>query len=188
MIHKRQNPIGIDTEIQRIQSHLYDVLTSLWVNNLSGFGRIYKDVHDESDLLRPYWYVGDREYKDVYFDDKYAGSFFFVTGDEPLSEDEFKFRVDVKCVFMVNLEEIFSEEQDDRADQKAQRDVIHALRDISHGAFSVSGISVGLDNVLVGLDTSQIHFTDQHPLHCFSINIDLSYYFDSECDITSYEV
>lgn len=183
MLHLRANPLGIDSEIQSIQTDLYNALIDTWINKLQGYGRIYKDADGDSDTPKPFWFEDGIDYTEVYFDDKFAGTFFFIDDDNHNTEDSFNFSAEVKCVFMLNLREIFSEEQDDRADAKAQRDAIHTLRELSHGKFEITGIQKGLQNVLSGLDVSQVGFEDMHPKHCFSVNFTLNYYFDNECDI-----
>ena len=63
MLNVRANPIGIDREIQSIQTDLYNQLIVKWLDKLQGYGRIYRDVDNETDTLKPYWFIGDDEYK-----------------------------------------------------------------------------------------------------------------------------
>lgn len=182
MLYPRTNPIGIDIEIQSIQSDLYTALIALWVDKLDGYGRIYKDFDKEDDKLKPYWYTGEAQYKEVYFNDKLSGNFSFMDDEDHKTEDEFKFTSIVKIVFMLNLKEIFPLDTD-RADSKAQRDVVNVLRELSFGKFSIVGIEKGIRNVFRGMDFSSIKFEDQQPLHCFSVNIKLSYHLDEGCTI-----
>lgn len=187
MLHLKSNPIGIDADLQQLQTDVYNSLKSTWVDKLEGYGRIYKDVDSDSGTLKPFWFVDGKDYKEVYYDDNSSGNFFFIDGDNHTSEDGFVFEAAVKCVFMVNLNEILSSETD-RADAKAQRDVIHLLRELSIGKFEITGIEKGLSNVFSGLDFSGVHFSDIHPKHCFSVNINLWYYLDQECDILTTQI
>jgi hypothetical protein len=182
MIQKRENPIGIDREIQNIQQEIYNQVGCLWEGTLKVCGRVYRDSVDGIELPKPFWFEDGIDYREFYFDDRYSGTVFFLDDDSHNTEDGFNYTSNVKCVFMVNLNKILPKESD-RADTKAQRDVVHVLRDIGPGKFEISVIEKKLENVLSGLDISSILFTDTHPKHCFSVNIDLSYYLDNDCEI-----
>ncbi len=61
MNNTRSEVIGIDVEIQDLQTVLYNSLISLWVNNIEGYGRAYKNT--KNDKLRYEYYLGKKEYK-----------------------------------------------------------------------------------------------------------------------------
>lgn len=173
------NTIGIDKEIQSIQNVLYDSLIAKWVNDLDGHGRVYKNIDQEGKMF-PQWYMGQREYKDVYYNDRYSGVFMFVDGDNHTTEDEVVYSADVKVVFMLDLSRVLPSEVD-RADMFAQNDVVEILRNNAFNRFKITGITKGVKNVFQGFNTERIKFTDMQPYHCFSVNLNLTYYLTDKC-------
>lgn len=174
--------VGIDTLIQSIQSDLYSRLTALWLDDIDGYGRVYKNIDHDSNVTVPQWFNSDSmDYKDVNYNDKVSGTFMFIDDDSHDSEDGQVFTADVKCVFMVDLKKIFPAVTE-RADAKAQNDVAEYLFSIAGGRFSVTGIEKGLKNVFNGFDTSKILNTDIQPKHCFSINLKVNYYLTQNCN------
>ncbi len=170
---------GIDVAINDVQTDLYASLTSLWSGDIEGYGRIHKN--NKKDTTIPEHYIGENQYKDVYYDDKLGADFFFIVGDDDTTEDEMLYISKVKCVFMLNLSRIYPSDAE-RSDVKAQRDVVEILRKYDYHGYTITGISKTISNIFSGFDTSKIKFTDIHPAHCFSINIDLSYYLTDKCE------
>lgn len=171
--------IGIDKEIQSIQTTLYESLVSQWINDLDGHGRVYKN-NDIEGRVFPQWYVGDREYKDVYYNDAFSGLFMFVDSDNHSTIDEVVYSSEVKVIFMLDLSRIFPLETV-RADMLAQNDVIEILRNNAFNRYKITGITKGLKNVFQGFNIDKIKFTDMQPFHCFSVNLDLTYYLTDKC-------
>lgn len=164
---------GIDTVIASLQSEFYDLISTLWQGSFNGYGRVYRNKKEGG--IVPEWYAGEREYEPVYYNDAFAGNFFFIDGDSHPTSDEFCFTSDVKVCFMVNLEEILPD-YTGRADAKAQEDIVRALRVFADERYSITGIEKGIENVFRGFDTSQIQFEDIHPMHTFCVNLKLAYY------------
>ncbi len=171
--------IGIDKDIQSIQNTLYTSLITKWGYNLDAHGRVYKNIDQEGKMF-PQWYIGDREYKDVYYNDSFSGLFMFVDGDNHSTEDEVVYSTDVKVIFMLDLSRVFPSEVV-RADMLAQNDVIEILRNNAFNRFKIKGITKGIKNVFQGFNTERIKFTDMQPYHCFSVNLDLTYYLTDKC-------
>ena len=168
--------VGIDTVIASLQSEFYDLISTLWQGEVNGYGRVYRNKGDNG--IVPEWYAGEREYEPVYYDDMFAGNFFFIDGDSHPTSDEFCYTSDVKVCFMVNLAEILPNETG-RADAKAQEDIVRALRAFAYERYTITGIEKGIENVLRGFDTSQIQFEDIHPKHTFAVNLKLAYYINN---------
>jgi hypothetical protein len=173
MNYKLDSTVSIDTVIQSIQTDLYTSLGLIWPGELNGYGRVHKNGGKAE------WYSGEGEYEGVYFDDNFSGNFFFIDEDQHSTEDEFVFKSDVKCVFMVNLNDILPNSTL-RQDLKAQEDVIKILRDIAAKRYTITGVDKDLKSIFRDLDTSAITFENIHPSHSFAVNIKLSYYL-SEC-------
>ena len=80
---------------------------------------------------------------------------------------------------MVNLSMIYPNDTE-RQDSKAQKDVVEILREIN-GDYEINEVERGLDNIFNQYTTSGVKFDDMHPLHSFSVNIDLNYYLTDKC-------
>lgn len=169
-----ENPVGIDEPLERIKDTLYSKLSSMWSGDIDAFGRVYKKRTDNA--YKPQWW--DKtilEYKDVRYNDDVAATFCFIESEKHNSEDGLVYTSDVKCVFMVNLNRILPD-YIERADEKAKVDVVNILRNNLFGMYQMNGSERGVRNVFNGFETVNILDTDIQPKHCFSININLSYY------------
>ena len=172
--------IGIDTLIQDIQTTLYDNLTVEWVDDVDAYGRVYKRMDADGNVI-PAWFIGGTDYKDVYYNDAFSCCYMFVDDDEHTTEDEIVYNTDLKAIFMVDLSRILPS-NDNRADMQAQNDVIEILRNNAFERFSVTGITKGIRNVFRGFNQEKIKFSDGHPYHCFSVNLRVNYYLTDKCD------
>lgn len=173
--------VGIDTVIQSIQTTLYNELVNEWVDDIDAHGRVYKNISSTDSSILPQWYMGNGEYKDVYYNDQFSASFMFVDNDNHDTEDEMVFTTNVRVVFMLDLKRVKPNEPG-RADMITQNDVVEILRNNAFNRFSITGITKGVSNVFRGFKTDGIKFSDIQPYHCFSVNIDLSYYLTDKCD------
>ena len=172
-------PIGLDAEIQKIQTSLYSSITARWAGTIDGYGKTYKNEQKEGGIRLEWWNTSEDDYNDVYFDDSSAdATFFFIEGDSDSSEDELVYVSDVKCVFMVDLSKIISDVG--RQDAQAQRDAVEMLRSVSK-KFTVTGIEKGIETVFYGIETEKIKFNDMQPLHCFAVLMQLNYYLTDKC-------
>lgn len=172
--------VGIDTLIQSVQADLYEKLEAVWSGTFDGYGRIYKNIDNDGNI-KPEWFIGDNEYKEVYYNDETSGNFMFIVDDKSDTTDEVVYTADVKCAFMVDLSKILPTITD-RADSFANRDVVSILRDIAYERFSITGIETKVKNVFSEFDTKGIEFNDIHPNYCFSVNLKLSYYLTDKCE------
>lgn len=180
MNHTLTNPIGIDKEIQTIQTYLHDELDSaLWVS-LEAYGRAYKN-REENEFI-PETYIGNGEYKPLYFNDQYLGVLFFLINDDHTSEDGFKFVANIKICFMVDLTQIRTA-TDDRIDALLHSDVVGVLNNSPIEHLSITGLETGIRNIFRGYRIDQIeNFNDIQPLHCFAIVGNLEYYLTEQCN------
>lgn len=180
MNYTRTSTVGIDTVVQSIQNDVYSNLVLKWGSEIDGYGRVYKNKNSDGEI-KPEYYLGEKEYKQVYHNDGIIATFFFVDSGSHKTEDEYVYTTDSKFVFMVNLEKAFVGDTD-RSDEKAHRDVLEILRNVAHERFTITGVEKGVDNVLSEFDTKGIKFHDIHPYHCFSVDMNLSYYITDKCE------
>lgn len=176
MNNTRTEVIGIDFEIQDLQTVLYDSLISLWVDNIDGYGRAYKNTKNDKVLYE--YYLGKDEYLSIYHDDQKAATMFFADNEIHTTEDGIVYLAEVKCIFMVDLGRIFPNDVE-RSDSKAHKHVTQIIHENYQGEFTIKSIDKGLDAVFRGVDTESIKFSDINPYHVFSVVIDLSYYLNN---------
>lgn len=170
---------NIDTDIQFIQTSLYDGLTNAWnTEDLEAYGRVYRYEYDNK--VVPHVLVsGTNDYKATLYNDK--SSFFFIDDTNHKTEDEFEYKTGLKIVFMLNLDDV--KVSDERLDASVKRDVISILRDIS-SAFKIEGYESTIEEVFRGFDISNIkeNRNDSHPLHVFAITGELKYFINDKCE------
>lgn len=177
MNYTTSTTVGIDTSIKSIQTEIYDDLVVRWLDDIDGYGRVYRTDTDKG--VVPRYYVSEKDYKDVYYNDNKSGQFFFLTDEDSSTEDQEVYYNDIKIVFMVNLTKILGT---GRQDEKARTDVVTLLRSISDNRFEITGIETGIKNVFRGLDSEKINKADTQPLHTFCVKIKLSYYIPHKFD------
>lgn len=160
MIVLKENPVGIDLEIQSLQKKLYAKINK----DIISYGRVYKIEQNEKTILAHY--LSGNDYKEVFTNDKKDGIFFFLV-DNKLSYKENINKVKVDLVFIVNLTKFFPS-INHRADEEFQ-------------TFIANHIAYFFDNreyeVTKGLDAlSEFKIsTDMHPYHILKFRGDVEY-------------
>jgi hypothetical protein len=172
----KSSPKGIDTWIQKIQTHLYPTVCAKWgVNDATynSFGRAYNNA--TKDGYVPEAYVGKNEYRELFYDDTVSATSFFIVGDTVTTTNRANM-ADVSIIFMVNLAKI--KPGVNRNDEEAHIDIVTQLVGTIYG-FMYTGMTVGINQVFKEYSgwkkTIGIKFTDTHPQHCFRINFKLQY-------------
>lgn len=162
MLIQKTNPVGIDKMIDRIQERLYNRLG--W-SNYESYHRVY--VNETENGLVPEKFESGKDYKEVFFDDKYdATSYFVVTS--PVSIDE-KAAYPVSIYFQCKLDALYPTVTH-RADEEAHYDVLRVLSN-NFKRIEITSQITGIGNVYSGWRQDQIQFTDMHPFHVFRIDM-----------------
>lgn len=170
-------PVGIDAAITSLQKQLYSRLKKAWgINNdkdYDCYGRVYRNKKDNQYIAEAY--VGNKEYKEVYWDDARAAISWFGTG----STIEFNLtnRVAVHLVFFVNLKKL-KPAIAHRADEEVRRDVQQLFGNTWLG-FTYESTELWTENVLREYPGSRrdnrLSVVDMQPLHCFRLNLTAVY-------------
>lgn len=171
MLFIKDNPIGIDKPIQKLQQHLYGQLIKVWGVNEKDYkcyGRAYKN--QMANGYRPEVYVGAKEYADTFFDDTISASSFFVAKDKADFGTGMT-STTVSLIFCVNLSKLKPEVMH-RADEEIRQDVMNRC---DMFGFSLSSVTTGISNVFLEFNPASIKFRDMHPFHCFRLDLSLSY-------------
>ncbi len=174
-------PVGVDISIQNLQTYLFTKLCSTW--NIDGslwnsYGRAYRN--QTADGYTPEVYTGginkSTDYKEVMFSDTVALTSFFFLG-EVIKRSGGAQVAPVSMIFTVNLPKL-KPDITHRADEEVRVDVQKLLTTPKYG-FEMTGWQLGIDNVFREFSgwkkTTGIKYRDEHPTHCFRIDMNLLY-------------
>ena len=171
MNYLRENPVGIDLEISRIQTALYDNIVERWnLQDFKGYGRVYKNK--KNDLIIPEYYVSEKEYEDVLLDDRLNGIMFFspsdnaeVYGDLIVQNCDVIFTFNLKCLEFSN----------EREDEKIRQLILGWLDDYKSNKGFIKQIKTGLTNVYNDYNGVANYFYDMQNYHHFKVTLELRF-------------
>lgn len=160
MNYTKQNPVGIDVPIKRIQDALYEKLNTSW-KDIVGYGRVYKTVKGERVI--PEHYIGEGEYKEVLTDDKKTAIFFFIESSTIRSMGGCLSKNSVDLIFLVNVLKAKPEAMD-YADEEVRLEVLK----IAQLYFTSISETIKGREALKGFTTENLDFI--HPYFIFKIS------------------
>lgn len=174
MNHTIENPIGIDAKIQMIQTHFHDRIG--W-QNIEVFGRVFKiPSKTKGDTLEAF--IGKKEYKDVFLNDKVNATVFFIEDSEHKTNEGVLFTNTVSVVFMINLKKLYPEIEN-RADLNSQEDALRLIR--KSRIIKAPKIEKDITQILSKINIENLKLSNMQPYHVFAIEGDISYYLNSKC-------
>ena len=179
MLVLRTTPVGIDKAIQELQVKLHDALAASW-GNIKFYGRCYRNRKDNGFVAEVY--LGNKEYKEVYYDDAYSATCFFGISDSIEIADVN--RANVHLVFFVNLD-LIKASSEQRADEEVRTEVAAVLdAGLSHSI--LQSIDLGVERCLREYPGNTIDgrlkHVDMHPKHCFRFNLEVQYENKTGCE------
>ena len=163
---RKISPVGIDVRIDRLQNYLYNKLS--WTNYES-YHRAYKNQKEGS--LIPEVYTSNGDYTEVYFNDNYYATSFFLTDDNRVIGDGLSSTVSL--IFQIQLDKIYSSVTH-RADEEALNEITGYLIDNSRG-FDLTNILTGIDNVYSGLNLEMPTNTNMSNFFVCRFDMDTTY-------------
>ena len=174
-------PVGVDKPIQSFQELLYTSLKAKWnITNDTDwdcYGRAYRN--QTSDGYSPEVYVGNNEYKDVFFDDTLKVLSFFSLG-ESIKFQSSSATANVSLIIRVNPSKI-KPSIIHRPDEEIRNDVQRFCRS-PRFTFEMQSFEIGLDAVFKEYSgwrkTFGVKYQDQK-MHCFRINFNVVYNIDN---------
>lgn len=176
MLIQKTNSVGVDAAIKLLQGSLYFKLLKAWGLELSpdsymSYPRIYKN--QRNDMFVPEWYEGAKEYKEIYFDDISAYSFFGVSDKTEFNGANHD--TDVYLVFRVDLSKI-KPGISHRADEEVHVDIQNIIKTGSYG-FTYISMETGVKAAFREYSkwVEQTKYNDMHPWHVFRFNFKLNY-------------
>ena len=182
MLITKSNPVGIDVSIQKFQSMLHSKLTDpdRW-NNASTYrcyGRCYRNKKDKSHIAENY--EGQKEYKEVYWDDSLSAISFFGISS-PVTHEVTE-KANVHLIFFVDLAKV-KPSIAHRADEEVRKDVMELFGKGVYG-MTYKSMDLWIENVLReypgSIRDERLKNVDMHPVHCFRFNF-LSQYDINKC-------
>lgn len=166
MNYVRQNPVGIDSPIEKIKKSLYDYLSGL--GRIDAYGRVYLNQRGKKKVLEAY--VGKNEYEEVMGTDR-STFFFYVEPEDAFNEDP---QAKVNIVFTIDLNHFYN--VDDRNDENFKLSVLSIL---DSGRFETTMLYRDESYLKRLLRNSGIkhsyNFDNMHPKMIFSVQGKVNY-------------
>lgn len=168
--------IGTDIVVARLRNTFAN---DLWTNvtNRIYYATTYRNLNKRKGGIIPEVFIGDNEYQEVRFDDKYGAMCFFDLGDEITDANDLAKR-SIRAIFAVNLKLAYPSITY-RAEEEAHRDVLVSAkkeRNIATPNTIISGLDAYGD-----LLTDDLKRYNMQPWHVFALDLDAR--IDLTCDI-----
>ncbi len=170
----RTNPTGIDKAIQRHQKGIYAYLTGKvgWTE-YNCYGRVYKN--ETMNGLNPEAFITGVEYDELFFNDKFNITSFYIVGDIIQYDEVLK--VKLSMIYQAKLSKLFPAVTH-RADEEMHAEIRQYL---GYNRYQVEfkEMSTGISNVYREFDKSKIKWDDMSDFHVVRFETELA--FEEEC-------
>lgn len=167
MIYLKDNPKGVDIQIQLIQRYLYSRLVNLYNCEVHGYGRVYKN--GLKNAIKPLAYIGNGKYKELLTDNRIKGlHYFFIVNEEAKSVKNSRLsNYQVELIIFVNDITKVKAGINHYADEEIKEDVKEIIAAYMRPDSIVKG-----EKALDGFDISNLQFI--HPFFIFKITSKLN--------------
>lgn len=165
MIHSKDNLVGIDKVIDKIQKLLYDPLSAKGMLNI--YGRADRFLKDNKTHLKVYTQNG--EYIDVMYSE--GNKVFFIEGSSP-TKNQGRTENDlwVVCIFNVDSS---GKRQDEELHQEVETLLNRKYMDeLTGSAYGMDELRKVSENSIYG----NFKYGDIHPYHVFMVRMRVKYY------------
>lgn len=179
MLILKTNPVGVDVPVDRLQKLLYNGIAGIdpvtWVaNGYESYHRAYKNENNEGTSgLRPEVYDANNEYKEVFFDDNFSATSFFLADNTLNSPDGHLYQTEISIIFQLRLNELYPAITH-RADEEAHNEVLVKLEN-NPWSYTVSQVITGIPQVYEDLNVDKVRYDDMHPKHVFMVKMSIEY-------------
>lgn len=152
-LFEKQNPVGIDKQIQKLQNQIY---TGLGFTNFDGYGRAYL-LKNTEDKVVPHHYVAgsNGEYQEILYNDEINGHFFFLDSSETKPFSGVHVETEVSIYFFLNLEKL-KPSITHKADEEIREQIMGILERFRYFQFT---------NMVKGEDALNDFETDLEAIH-----------------------
>jgi len=166
---QKNNPINEDDIIAEIQVQLYNDLLAKGITNYESYERVY--------LLNgvPELYIGNGNYKEVYFDDRFYLTSFFLLGNTKTINEMGDYEAPLSVIFQANLDKLLPTVTH-RADAELH-DMVKKSLDNVQSTIKLNEIVTGIDDVYQGLKFKKSQYLDDvSSFHLFRINMEIQFF------------
>ncbi len=170
MIIQKTNPVGLDEQINGFQSYLWD---KLGFSDWQMFPRVYMN-QDVSLGLIPEYYDSDKDYYEVFYDDRFSVTSFFFRYSQIEVVNGY-YECNVGLIFQADLIELFPSIMH-RADEEFNDMIIKAweTRPLIYD-FNLLSVQFGIDQVYSEFKKDQIKYDDMSNQHVSRYNFRVRY-------------
>lgn len=171
MLIQNTSTQSLDTLIKNLQKDVHDNIG--WAN-IEAYGRVYRFVRDDKFILPGHFSEDTKEYTDVFMNDKYNATLFFLNdGDHvPTDSSRTKMKTEVKLVVIADVKTLYQDNAH-RSDLEAREDVIRICK--KHKAFEIKKVETDMSSIFRGYSYGLINLAEIHPRHAFAVVFDLKY-------------
>lgn len=185
-LNRKDTPVGLDLEIDKIQVLIYNYFTTNSCvkgdySNYESYHRAYKNEKVKDDAVTgPFAdkFVTGIDYQSVFTNDNFGISSFFIANDneEPVTKTRKKRTISI--IFQVNLDKVYGQVPH-RADEEFHNEISNALRGLKKPAELLDSV-VRIDNVYSEFERDQLKkkLHDMQPYHVFRQDIEVQYDYD----------
>jgi hypothetical protein len=167
---------GLETTVKECQEFLNTNLPNYWSGELEIYGLVSPKQKD--DIIVPEAWTGagveNKEYTEVFVNDKVAASIGFIIQDRSLIPYR---EANVDVVFTIRIDRVYPNSTT-RDKEKVLLEAEKLLERFGN-IQQVEGIKEGILDVFSGFDTDRIKYMDMHQWYVFSLNVNLAYVDDS---------
>ena len=164
MIYAKENPIGIDLYILRLQRKIEEMG---WIDT-DVYGRLFINERDGRKVIEAY--LGNGEYREVFIDDTKNAVFGFIVEDTRKTYS--MIQCNVKLICSCRLDKIF--ETGEITDEEALLTVLRTFR--HNQIIRVAGdIQTGLAKVFSDVNIEKLKYRNMYPYFNFSFTFSLNY-------------
>jgi len=164
MIYLKENPVGVDLPIQRLQESLYTKLNDAFNCDITAYGRAY--VNNDKGSIKPLAYLTNGEHRELLTDDTINGlHFFFIENEESdvisrtcMSDTE------VDIIFVIDdLTKVLGD-----IVHYADEEIKEQIKSFVRNFYKIISVTKG-EKALDGFDISQLNFV--YPYFVFKLKV-----------------
>jgi len=182
MLIQKTGPVGIDALIQDMQTQMHDALLLKWsiaTDDYKAYGRCDRNKTTNGYIAE--YYIGSKEYKEVFWDDSLTMlSFYGTDAKVDYAQGE---TINIHQVFFINITKVKPSILH-RGDEEVKADIISTVKQGAY-ALSLVGFEQYSENALREYPGSRrdkrLIAVDMQPMMCFRLNFKLLYDIDQNC-------
>lgn len=172
---QRTNPVALDAAISKHQDWLWSTVKigGVAISGWESYDRVYKNYHNATGLI-PEHFTGGKDYKEVFYNDNFDLTSFYVADDtsEMQTGDGF---ITVSLIVQANLAELYPAIAH-RADEELRNLFTYAANTFfSFDNFALESIETSIERVYREFYQNDIKLDDMSEKHCFRMNFRVKY-------------